>query len=307
LHEGTIVDARVTAHNPGGLECTVNNIRGFIPFSQVALYRVETLDEFVGQTLTCVVTEANPDRRNLVLSRRAMLERERAEAKEKMMASLAPGQIHEGVVRKLMPFGAFIDIGGVEGLLHISQLAWGRVKHPSDVLSEGQHVKVRVEKIDPETGKIGFAYRDMMESPWTAAPHKYSPRTVIRGPVTKLMDFGAFVELEPGIEGLVHISELSHKRVFRVSDVVKEGDVIEAEVLSIDPDAKRISLSIKALHQPEPTKAELEAQAETAALAEAPAEGTPPAEPPKPKKPGKEKPLTGGLGKRTGEKFGLKW
>jgi small subunit ribosomal protein S1 len=154
----------------------------------------------------------------------------------------------------------------------------------------------------------------MMESPWTTAPGKYPPHTVIRGTVTKIMDFGAFVELEPGIEGLVHISELSHKRVFRTSDVVKEGEVVEAEVQSIDPESKRISLSMKALHQPEPTKQELEAQAEAAALQDAPADApastdpnAPPSEPPKPKKPEKEKPLTGGLGKRTGEKFGLKW
>jgi predicted RNA-binding protein with RPS1 domain len=314
LHEGTLVDARVTAHNPGGLECTVNAIRGFIPFSQVALYRVETLDEFVGQTLTCVVAEANPDRRNLVLSRRAVLERERAETKEKLLASLAPGQIHEGVVRKLMDFGAFVDLGGVDGLLHISQLAWGRVKHPSDVLSEGQHLKVRVEKVDPETGKISLAYRDLMENPWSTAARNYPQGAIVRGTVTKLMDFGAFVELEPGVEGLVHISELAHKRVFRTSDVVKEGEQVEVLVQSIDTEARRISLSMKALHQPEPTKEELEAKAETEALAEAHAaagenagQAAPPAEPPKPKKPPKEKPLTGGLGKPTGQKFGLKW
>jgi small subunit ribosomal protein S1 len=195
--------------------------------------------------------------------------------------------------------------------LHISQLAWGRVKHPSEVLSEGQHLKVRVDKVDPATGKISLAYRDLMESPWTNAVGKYPQGSINRGTVTKLMDFGAFVELEPGVEGLVHISELSHKRVFRTSDVVKEGDQIEVLVQSIDPEAKRISLSMKALHQPEPTKEELEAQAEAEAMKDAPAAvvdpNAPPAEPPKPKKPEKEKPLTGGLGKRTGEKFGLKW
>ncbi|MCC6125274.1 MAG: S1 RNA-binding domain-containing protein [Pirellulales bacterium] len=310
LREGTLVDARVTAHNPGGLECTVNNIRGFIPFSQVALFRVETLEEFVGQTFACIVTEANPDRRNLVLSRRAVLERERAETREKLLAALAPGQIHEGVVRKLMDFGAFVDLGGVEGLLHVSQLAWGRVKHPSEVLSEGQRLKVRVDKVDPATGKISLAYRDLMESPWSTAPGKYPQGSINRGTVTKLMDFGAFVELEPGVEGLVHISELSHKRVFRTSDVVKEGDQVEVMVQSIDPEAKRIGLSMKALQQPEPTKKELEAKAEADALAESHAAASPdapPAEPPKPKKPAKEMPLTGGLGKRTGEKFGLKW
>jgi ribosomal protein S1 len=245
------------------------------------------------------VTEANPDRRNLVLSRRAVLEREQEQARQKMLATLKTGQIYEGTIRKLMPFGAFVDIGeGVEGLLHVSQLAWGRVNHPSEVVAEGQKIRVRVEKINPENGKISLAYRDLLESPWTAAAHKYPPNSTIRGKVVKIMDFGAFVELEPGVEGLVHISQLSHKRVFRTSDMVKEGQEIEAVVLSVDQNAQRISLSMKALSQPEPTKKEKERQEQEAAEAAAPT---------KPKKPEKEIPLTGGLGKPTGAKFGLKW
>ena len=281
----------------------MNHIRGFIPISQVTLYRVEDLAEFVGQHFTCLVTEANPDRRNLVLSRRAILEQEKAEAKQKTFASLQPGQIFDGVVRKLMDFGAFVEIGGgVDGLLHVSQLAWGRVKHPSEVVSEGQKIRVRIDKINPETGKISLAYRDLLESPWATVAEKFPPNTTVHGTVVKIMDFGAFVELEPGIEGLVHISELSHKRVFRTSDVVKEGQQIDVMVLSIDQTAQRISLSIKALHQPELTKKEKEQQ--EAAEAEAAAAA---AEPTKPKKPEKELPLHGGLGKSTGAKFGLKW
>jgi len=298
LSDGVTVEARVTGHNSGGLECEVNHIRGFIPISQVSLYRVEDLSEFVGQQFTCLVTEANPDRRNLVLSRRAILEREKEEARKILFASLKPGQIYDGVVRKIMAFGAFVDIGGVDGLLHVSQLAWGRVKHPSEVIAEGQKLRVRIEKIDPNTGKISFAYRDLMESPWTTAAQKYPPNSIVRGTVTKNMDFGAFVELEPGVEGLVHISELSHKRVFRTGDMVKEGEQVEVMVLSVDQNAQRISLSMKALSQPEPTKKEQEAAA---------AEASAPATPSKPKKPEKEKPLTGGLGKSTGAKFGLKW
>ena len=156
-----------------------------------------------------------------------------------------------------MDFGAFVDIGGVDGLLHVSQLAWGRVKHPSDVLKEGQTIKVRVEKVDPATGKISLAYRDLLESPWTTAAQKYPPQSVARGTVTKLMDFGAFVELEPGVEGLVHVSELSPKRVWRPADVVKEGEQVEVLVLSVDAEAQRISLSMKALAAPpEPAKKE---------------------------------------------------
>ena len=300
LSEGATVEARVTGQNTGGLECEVNHIRGFIPISQVSLYRVEDLSEFVGQHFPCLVTEANPERRNLILSRRAILEREQAEAKQKMLQSLQPGQIHDGVVRKIMAFGAFVDIGsGVDGLLHVSQLAWGRVKHPSEVVAEGQTIRVRIDKINPDTGKISFAYRDLLESPWTNAARKYPPNSTVSGTVVKIMDFGAFVELEPGVEGLVHISELSHKRVFRTSDMVKEGQQIEVMVLSVDQDAQRISLSMKALSQPEPTKKEkekAEQEAAEAAIASS-----------KPKKPAKEIPLTGGLGKTTGAKFGLKW
>ena len=182
---------------------------------------------------------------------------------------------------------------GVNGLLHVSQLAWGRVKHPSDVLKEGQAIKVRVEKVNPENGKISLAYRDLQESPWTAAASKYPPNTVARGKVIKLMDFGAFVEVEPGIEGLVHISELSHKQVFRCSDVVKEGQEVEVMVRSVDPEARRMSLSMKELSTPpEPEKKE-----------EEPAD----AAPSKPKKSKPSGPLLGGIGRKTGDKYGLKW
>ena len=297
LHEGMSVEAQVTGHNAGGLECEINHIRGFIPVSQIALYRVEDLAQFVGQRMTCLVTEANPARRNLVLSRRAVLEREKEEAREKLLQSLQPGQVHEGVVRKLMDFGAFVDIGGVDGLLHVSQLAWSRVNHPREVLHEGQQIRVKIEKIDHETGKIGFSYRDMLENPWTSAAAKFPPTAVVRGKVTKLMEFGAFVELEPGVEGLVHISELSHKRVWRASDIVHEGEEVEVLVLAVDAEAQRISLSMKALSKPEPTKAEKEAgeAAQSALPAAAKCSIR------------RNQPLQGGLGKASGEQFGLKW
>jgi small subunit ribosomal protein S1 len=300
ISEGITVEARITGHNAGGLECEVNRIRGFIPISQISLYRVDNLAEFVEQRFTCIVTEANPDRKNLVLSRRAVLEREKEEAREKMFESLAPGQILEGIVRKLMDFGAFVDLGsGVDGLIHISQLGWGRVKHPSEVVHEGERVRVRVEKFDRATGKIGLGYRDLMESPWANAEGKYQPGTAVHGRVTKIMDFGAFVELEPGVEGLVHISELSHKRVARVNDVVKEGDEIDVMVLSVDANAKRISLSLKNMQTP-PEEAAPPAPAEPVA-----SEEPVPAEKPKQNLP--TKPLKGGLGKSTGGLFGLKW
>jgi small subunit ribosomal protein S1 len=296
VSEGIAVDAKVTGHNKGGLEVEVNRIRGFIPISQIALYRVEDLEQFVGQRMTCIVTEANRDRRNLVLSRRAMLEREQAESRKKLLAELEEGQEREGVVRNIRDFGAFIDLGGVDGMLHVSQLSWDRIKHPSEVLSLGQKIKVKIQKIDQATGKISLSYRDTFENPWMTAASRYPVTARAKGTVTRLMDFGAFVRLEPGIEGLVHISELSHKRVFRVSDVVHEGQEVEAKVLSVDPDAQRLSLSIKAL----------EGKMETGNAAEEP-EPEEEAPPPKPQQK-RQVPLKGGLGKSSGgEQVGLNW
>jgi small subunit ribosomal protein S1 len=236
-------------------------------------------------------------RRNLVLSRRAVLEREKEEARQKLLETLEPGQVHEGVVRKIMDFGAFVDIGGVDGLLHVSQLAWSRVNHPSEVLTQGQSIRVKIEKLDRTTGKIGFSYRDLLENPWTGAAAKFPPNSVVRGKVTKLMEFGAFVELQPGVEGLVHISELSHKRVWRASDIVHEGDEVEVLVLAVDAQAQRISLSLKALSRPEPAKPEKEA-----------AEAGQAASPAHAKRRRPDQPLQGGLGKAAGgDRFGLKW
>jgi predicted RNA-binding protein with RPS1 domain len=300
IAEGITVDARITGHNKGGLECEVNKIRGFIPAGQISIYRVENFEEFVGQAWPCVVVEANAERRNLVLSRRAVLEREQAEAKEKLLAELEVGQVREGIVRNIRDFGAFVDLGGIDGLVHVSQMSWDRVKHPSEVLTVGQKVKVRIQKIDPDTHKISLAYRDLFENPWTNASSKYPVTSKVTGTVSKLMDFGAFVKLEPGIEGLVHISELSFKRVHRVGDLVQEGQQVEAKVLSVDPENQRISLSMKALEaRPEPKKKETEPEEEAAPEAVA--------EPPKKKKERKV-PLQGGLGRSPlAQKFGLKW
>ncbi len=295
LNEGSVVMATITGQNKGGLECQVGKIRGFIPASQVSLYHVEDLSQFVEQKLPCVITEAKPEKRNLVLSHRAVLEREREQAKEQLLQELESGQVREGVVSRILDFGAFVDLGGVDGLLHVSRLSWTRVNHPSDVLKEGDRVKVKVEKIDPKTHKIALSMRDFVENPWDKASQNYAPKTRVTGKVVKIMDFGAFIELEPGVEGLVHISELDHKRVFRVSDVVKEGEEVEAEVLSVEADKQRIKLSIKALRaapaRPGKKAEEVEDPADTPRL--------------KVKHKG---PLKGGVGKPTGgDQFGLKW
>jgi predicted RNA-binding protein with RPS1 domain len=293
--EGMIVEARVTGHNKGGLECDVNRLRGFIPASQISMFRVEDLAQFVDQKLACVVTEANAEKRNLVLSHRAVLERERAEAKQKLMSELEVGQVREATVRSLQAFGAFVDLGGVDGLIHISQLSWDRIRHASEVLEVSQKVKVKIQKIDPQTGKIGLAFRDLAENPWTNAARDFPSRSRVRGTVSRLMEFGAFVRLAPGIEGLIHVSELSHKRVFRVADVLNEGQEVEVLVLSVDPEQQRISLSLKALEARAADKTKSEEEPPEVETAPAPAKK-------------RASPLKGGTGgPATGERFGLKW
>ena len=298
VDEGVVVAARVTGHNSGGLECEVNHIRGFIPMSQISLHRVENAEDYVGQKLACVVTEANPQRQNLVLSHRAMLEREQEVNREKLFTSLEVGQVHKATIRKLMDFGAFAEIApGVDGLIHISQLSWERVKHPSDVLTEGQQVEVKIEKIDPDTRKIGLSYRELQDNPWDNVTSKYHPGALVSGTVSRIAQFGAFVKLEPGVEGLVHISELAHHRVHRVDTVVKEGQEVEVKVLEVDQDKQRISLSMKAAVQPpaeetKPEEAEDDTPEEPRELAIAPRKGA----------------LKGGMNKKSGgEEFGLNW
>ncbi len=294
--EGMVVEARVTGHNKGGLECEVSSLRGFIPAGQVSLYRVEDLSQFVGQKFACVITQANPGKGNLVLSRRAVLEREKAEAKTNLLAQLEVGQVREGIVRSLQEFGAFVDLGGIDGLIHISQLSWDRLRHASEALELGQKVRVKIQKIDPETGKIGLAFRDLAENPWASAAQKYPARSKVHGTVSRIMEFGAFMRLEPGIEGLVHISELSHKRVSRASDIVQEGQEVEVLVLSFDGEHQRISLSLKAL---EARAVPVAKEPESADSAEEPV-----AKPTSQRK----TPLKGGIGGPSGgDKFGLKW
>ncbi len=298
LEEGMVVEVKVTGHNTGGLECEVNGIRGFMPISQIALYRVENLDEFVDQKFPVIVTEANPARRNLVVSRRALLEREQAEAREKLLQTLEVGQEHEGVVRNLRDFGAFVDLGGVDGLIHISKLSWDRVSHPSDVLEEGQRIKVKIDKIDADSGKISLTYRDLLEQPWDKAEAKYPPNSIVTGTVSKIMPFGAFVRIAAGVEGLVHISELAHHRVTRVDTVVQEGQEVNVKILSVDETAQKISLSLKAVQAP-PAEAEKGAEGEATEDAVAAA---------RPEVRRSSKPLKGGLDKPTGgEDIGLRW
>ncbi len=297
LNEGDVIEAIVTGANTGGLECKVGSIQGFIPASQAAEYRIESLGDFVGQKLLCVVTEANQRRGNLVLSHRAVLEREKKEKREERLANLEIGMSVEGIVRKILDFGAFVDIGGLDGLLHVSQLSWDRVKHPSEILEEGQKIQVRVDKIDEATGKIGLSYRSLEDHPWTDIDTRFPAGGVVHGTVTRIAEFGAFVRIATGVEGLVHVSELAHHRVQNVGKVVQEGQEVDVKVLSVDVEQQRVSLSLKgAQAAPEPTPEEAAASEEVEAAR------------PQPVLPKHRGPLKGGTGNSSsGEQFGLKW
>jgi len=299
IQAGMVVEARVVAANKGGLECEVAGLRGFMPASLVSTWRIENLEEVVGQTLESLVTEIVPEARRLVLSRRAVIEKQAADAKAKLLETLEPGMEFDGIVRSARDFGAFVDIGnGVEGLIHVSELSWDRVASAADVLKAGERVRVVVKKVDHQTGKIGLSARDLIESPWKRAAEKYHVGSTVRGVVSRIAQFGAFVKLEPGVEGLVHVSELATRRIRHVSDVAREGQQVECRVIAVDPDQQRLSLSIKAL-APAPAAHDQGAVEEP--------EADEPVPPPPAKK--RTSPLKGGVGgnQSQGDKFGLKW
>jgi small subunit ribosomal protein S1 len=251
--EGMIVEARVTETNKGGLAVDVNGIRGFIPISHIDLYRVEKTEDYVNQKLLCMVLEVKPDERNLVVSRRALLEREREENREKLWSELQEGQVRDGVVRNVRDFGAFVDIGGVDGLLHVSELSWQRVNDATKVLQPGQSVKVAILKLDRDTRKISLTLKGLEPNPWDTIGERLPIGATVNGKVTRTMDFGAFVEVEPGIEGLIHISELARQKVWRVTDVVKPEQEVTVKIIGIDAEQRRIALSLRqAIPDPTP-------------------------------------------------------
>ena len=278
--EGMIVDARVTAVNKGGLAVDVNGIRGFIPASQVDLVHVPDLEPLVGQKLRCVVAEARASERNLVLSRRALLEREREELRKKTWEELAEGQVRTGVVRSVKDFGAFVDLGGVDGLIPVREMSWARVENPAELVQPGQQVTCVVLKVDRDARKISLGLKQLKPSPWQGVELRYAPPSVVPGKVTRVVDFGAFVKLEPGVEGLIHISELATHRVRRAADVVKPGQEVQVRVRAVSENDHKISLSLKAVAAPEPDEPE------------------PEDEPPRPAPARPSKPLRGGLSTR---------
>jgi predicted RNA-binding protein with RPS1 domain len=257
LTVGQVVECMVTKTNKGGLEVNIGALRAFLPASQVDLGFSPALETYVGKKLTVQITEVNAAKRNLVVSRRIILIAERKELAVTFWQQVEVGQQYTGTVKTIKDYGAFVDLGGADGFLHIGEMSWTRVKHPSEVLQEGLPVEVVVLSLDREKQKIGLGMRQLAQNPWAGVEDRYPMGKQVSGKVTRVSDFGAFVELEQGVEGLVHISELDHQRVRKVSDVVSVGQEILMQVLEVVPERQRISLSLKALKQkPEKPKDE---------------------------------------------------
>ncbi len=241
---GEPVDGVVIEVVKGGLILDLG-VRGFLPASLVDIRRVHNLDEFKGETLECKVIELNRSRNNVVLSRRAVLEEERKEVREQILGRLQPGQVVEGKISNIVDFGAFVDLEGIDGLIHISELSWSHVNHPSEVLSIGETVRVKVLDIDRDRQRISLGLKQTQEDPWQTVLNEYKPNDILEGKVTKVVAFGAFVEIVPGVEGLVHISELAEHHVETPGEVVQPGQETWVRILEIDEERRRISLSVK--------------------------------------------------------------
>ncbi len=248
LDVGQIVEARCIGMNKGGLEMEIAHHKAFMPAGQVDVRHVADISVFIGQKFPCRIMELNRDKDRIVLSRKSVLEEDRVRQREEILAVLEVGQQRTATIQTLQPYGAFADIGGVDGLIHVSDISYDRVKHPKDVLSEGQQVEVKILRIDRSLNppKISLGMKQCMADPAVTAFNELTAGETITGRVTRLMPFGAFVELRPGLEGMVHISEISHDRIATVDKVLKKDQVVTAKILSVDLDQRRIALSIKA-------------------------------------------------------------
>lgn len=238
------VDAHINNVVKGGLTATVNGLRGFIPASQMELHFVKDLSGYIGQTVKALPIEIESHKRRLVLSRRQLLERERELKQQEVFDTIHEGDVLKGTVKSLVDYGAFIDIGGVDGLAHISDLSWERVSHPSEVLKVGQETDVYVKNIDPETRRISLSVKQTQRDPWLDRAENYREGDFIEGKIVKLAKFGAFMEIEPGFDGLIPMGELSDRRIENADEAVAVGDIVKVKVLRIDLKRKRISLSI---------------------------------------------------------------
>ncbi|MBK8914039.1 MAG: S1 RNA-binding domain-containing protein [Phycisphaerales bacterium] len=248
LKVGDIVEARVTGQNIGGLELDVKGIKAFMPKSQVDVLRHENFTQFINHKLDCEVSEIDRRGKRLLLSHRRVLERKAAEQRDQVKGTLAAGQRMTGTVKRLTDFGAFVDIGGIDGLLHVSDISWARVNKPGDVLKVGEQIEVEILKIDPERDRISLGRKQLSADPWTLAATNYHVGDTVDGRITRLMDFGAFCEVEAGLEGLIPVSEITYgRRIGHPREVLKEGDAVRVSVLLVDADKRKLSLSLKAL------------------------------------------------------------
>lgn len=234
----------------GGLVADLG-VRGFIPASLVERHYVEDFSDYKGKTLSVKIVEFEPENNKIILSHRAVLDEELEQKKQEILQNLKPGEIKTGVVQRITNFGAFVNIGGIDGLVHISQLAHHHVETPNEVVNEGDEVKVKVLSVDAEKERISLSIKDTLPGPWEQIAEKFNNGDVVKGIVKRLVSFGAFVEISPGVEGLVHISEIANRHIGTPSEVLEENEEVDVKILDINPEAKRVSLSIKALEQEE--------------------------------------------------------
>jgi small subunit ribosomal protein S1 len=248
-----IIDGTISQRVKGGLQVTIRGgVKAFLPGSQVDLRPIRNLDKLIGQTYQFKVIKFNKKRGNIVLSRRVLLEKERDEMKAKTLETLSEGMTVIGTIKNITEYGAFVDLGGIDGLLHITDMSWGRVNHPSEVFNVGDEVTVKVLKYNAETERVSLGLKQTQEDPWNHAEEAYPPGKRVHGRVMSITDYGAFIELEPGVEGLIHVSEMSWtKKIKHPSKMLEPNQDIECQVLEVDAKAKRISLGLKQL-EPDP-------------------------------------------------------
>jgi len=259
LRSGEIYEGKISSRNKGGLIVPFGRIKGFVPASQLVNMprrlshdqKMAKLAEFIGETLPLKVIEVNRRRRRLIFSERAARREWRERQKEQLMNKLCEGEIRRGVVTSLCHFGAFVDLGGADGLVHISELAWHRVRHPREVVKVGDEVDVYILHLDYERKRIGLSIKRLQPDPWTLVDEKYHVGELVRGTITNVVDFGAFARLEPGVEGLIHVSELANGNIGHPSNVVKNGDLLTLRIISVDAMRRRIGLSLRQAPQPE--------------------------------------------------------
>ncbi|RKZ04574.1 30S ribosomal protein S1 [Candidatus Fermentibacteria bacterium] len=244
--DNLILKGKVIKRIKGGLTVRIMGVDAFLPGSQVALRQVPNLEKFCGEELDFRVIKLNKRRRNIVVSRRQVLEEARSELKENLIKELEEEQVRKGIVKNITDFGAFVDLGGIDGLLHITDMSWGRVRHPSQLLTIGEEIDVKVLKFDKERERISLGLKQLQPFPWEGVADRYSPETMVTGKVASITDYGAFIEIEPGVEGLIHISEMSWtKHVRHPSKILTVGDEVEAVVLSVNEEERKISLGLK--------------------------------------------------------------